>query len=394
MSSPQELVVASPEQLHECCAQLEQTAQLGFDTEFVGEETYDPQLCLLQISTPHTLYLIDPLSAGALEAFWRLLVDPARVVVVHAGREEVRMCQRATGITPSNWFDLQVAAGLAGYSYPLGHAALVYQILGTQLDKGETLTEWRHRPLSPSQQRYAFDDVRYLLPLWRRLDDKLAKLGRREWAGQEFARIIAQAVPEASNPAQLTDKWRKLRGVGGLDRRRLAMVREMFLVREQIAAEMNRPPRVLVRDDLLIEVARRNPKSAQEVQTIRGMARRFVQPLWEAIEKARALPGEQLPRHAEREQDPPQVGLVVNLLAAILNDFCSRQQLAFALTTTMSDLKELVRGKMQKDRPAETNLLMTGWRKEFVLPLLRDVLEGKRAVRIADLQSETPFTLE
>ena len=168
----------------------------------------------------------------------------------------------------------------------------------------------------------------------------------------------------------------------------------MFLAREAVAAELNRPPRVLVRDDLLIEIARRNPKSPDDVQTMRGMARRFVQPLWEAIERARKLSAEQLPKNIEREQDRPQVALIVNLLGAILNDFCARERLAVSLTATMNDLRDLVRAKMQKDSPSETNLLMTGWRREFVLPTLLEVLEGKRSVRITNLQAESPFALE
>jgi ribonuclease D len=394
MNSHEEVVVADPVALRECCARLAETTYLGFDTEFVGEETYEPSLCLIQVSTPNTLFLIDPLSAGPLDAFWQLLVEPARTVVVHAGREEIRLCRRLSGQTPTNWFDLQVAAGLVGLTYPMGHGSLVYQLLGTQLSKGETLTEWRDRPLTESQLRYAFDDVRYLLPLWQQLDARLTELGRRDWANQDFARFVAQAIPEMTNQPAVADKWRKLRGIGALDRRRLALVREMFLAREAVAAEMNRPPRVLVRDDLLIEIARRNPKSPQEVQTMRGMARRFVQPLWEAIERARELSAEELPKNIEREQDRPQVALIVNLLGAILNDFCAREKLAVSLTATMNDLRDLVRAKMQNDRLSETNLLMTGWREDFVLPVLLEVLEGKRSVRITNLQAESPFALE
>jgi ribonuclease D len=394
MNSHEEIVVADPPGLAECCARLAATSQLGFDTEFVGEETYDPSLCLIQISTADALYLIDPLSAGPLDAFWPLLVEPARTVIVHAGREEIRLCQRFSGQTPRNWVDLQVAAGLVGLTFPMGHGNLVYQLLGTQLSKAETLTEWRHRPLTPSQIKYAFDDVRFLLPLWQKLETQLKELGRRDWATQEFARFVAQALPEVANLPAATEKWRKLRGIGALDRRRLAMVRAMFQAREGIAVEMNRPPRVLVRDDLLIELARRNPKSANDVQGIRGMARRFVQPMWEAIELARKLPVDELPLPIERDQDPPQVALVVNLLAAILNDFCGRAKLAVSLTATMSDLRDLVRARMQNSAVSETNLLMAGWRREVVLPVLQDVLDGKRSVRIADLQAESPFVLE
>lgn len=394
MKSLEEIVVADPQTLVECCARLQQSTHVGFDTEFVGEETYDPDLCLIQVSTNDALYLIDPLSTGPLDAFWQLLLDPVRTVIVHAGREEIRMARRFGGQSPANWYDLQIAAGLVGLNYPMGHGPLVYHLLGIQLSKGETLTEWRHRPLTPSQMRYAYDDVRYLLPLWKQLNASLQQLQRTDWARQEFARFVTQALPENAGHAVAPDKWRKLRGLGVLDRRRLAMVREMFLAREAIAAQMNRPPRVLVRDDLLVELARRNPKSAAEVQVVRGMAKRFVQPMWDAIEQARKLPPDQLPRVEEREQDRPQVGLIVNLLTAILNDFCAREKLAVSLTATTSDLKDLVRAKMRNESISESNLLTSGWRHDFVLPILQAVLDGKRALRISNVNADSPFTLE
>src|SRR5688572_5448838 len=114
MKPLEEIVVADPQSLAECCAQLAQSAQIGFDTEFVGEDTYEPSLCLIQVSTAAALYLIDPLSAGSLDDFWRLLLDASRTVVVHAGREEIRMARRLGGAAPTNWFDLQIAAGLVG----------------------------------------------------------------------------------------------------------------------------------------------------------------------------------------------------------------------------------------------------------------------------------------
>src|SRR5437868_5580224 len=84
MKSLEEIVIADPQSLADCCAKLRQCEVLGFDTEFVGEETYEPSLCLIQVSTADALYLIDPLSAGPLDSFWQLLVEPARTVVVHA----------------------------------------------------------------------------------------------------------------------------------------------------------------------------------------------------------------------------------------------------------------------------------------------------------------------
>src|SRR5438309_1791239 len=141
MESVKEELVTRPEELADCCAFLANRAHFGFDTEFIGEQTYHPLLCLVQVATDERLYLIDPLSAGPLDAFWKLVVDPARVAIVHAGREEVRLCRLWAGSTPGNLFDLQLAAGLTHGMYPMGHGNLVYQVLGVSLTKGETLTE-------------------------------------------------------------------------------------------------------------------------------------------------------------------------------------------------------------------------------------------------------------
>src|SRR5712692_10203165 len=184
-----EVIIAQPEELAVCCTHLASCPHFGFDTEFVGEQTYHPRLCLVQVATAERLFLIDPVTVGPLDAFWEVVVDPAHLVVVHAGREEVRLCHLWTGRTPGNLFDLQIAAGLVGLAYPLGHAALVCQLLGVQLPKAETLTEWRDRPLTKQQIRYAFDDVRYLLPLWQRLAGRLGELQRPDWAIEEFTRL-------------------------------------------------------------------------------------------------------------------------------------------------------------------------------------------------------------
>jgi ribonuclease D len=334
--------------------------------------------------------LIDPLSSGPLDAFWNLVVDPGHQVIVHAGREEVRLCRLWTGKTPGNLFDLQLAAGLVGLPYPLGHATLVYQLLGVQLAKGETLTEWRDRPLTKQQVRYAFDDVRFLLPLWERLAGQLQELGREEWAREEFARLADQAAPE--EPSQ--EKWRKLRGLGSLDRRKLAMVRELFNWREEAAETKNRPARTIIRDDLIIEIVRRNPTRERDMQVIRGLPRRDLAAILGVIERARALPLEQCPAAAEREVDPPQVGLVANVLIAVLGDLCIRRRLAANLVCSNSDVKLLVRARQQGRPLAEDSVLAGGWRAQHILPELVAVLEGKKRLRITDPVSETPFSLE
>jgi ribonuclease D len=387
MSSPREDIVTQPEELAACCAYLETCPQIGFDTEFVGEDTYHPRLCLIQVATSERLILIDPLSVGPLDAFWRLIVDPGRVVVVHAGREEVRLCRLWAGQTPGNLFDLQLAAGLVGLAYPLGHAALVNQVLKIQLAKGETLTEWRDRPLTPAQIRYAYDDVRHLLALWERLSARLQKLGRCAWAREEFARLATAAAPE--DP--VGERWRKLRGLGSLDRRRLAVVRELYTWREEAAARTNRPARTLVRDDLLVEIAKRNPSRERDLHVVRGLPRRDLDAIVEAVARARALSPEHLPEPMERDQDPPQVALVTSVLTAVLGDLSARRHLAPNLVASTADVRLLVRARVANAPPPPASLLTHGWRAEHVLPDLLAVLDGRRGVRVRNPRAEAPF---
>jgi ribonuclease D len=391
MMEPAEVLVDSPEKLLEVCAHLSSCPHFGFDTEFVGEDSYHPHLCLIQIACPEKLYLIDPLAIDSLEPFWNVVTNPAHEVIVHAGREEVRLCHLWSGQAPGNLFDLQIAAGLVGYTYPLGHGSLVTQVLGKNLSKGETLTEWRNRPLTRSQIRYAFDDVRFLLPAWERLTDQLQRRGRQEWAREEFARLLVLATPEEPGLAPGTERWRKLRGASTLDRRRLALLREVYAWRDQLAAKSNRPARTIVRDDLLIEIARRNPKSERDLAHVRGLAKKYLPDLIQVVQRGREVSLENCPSPAERDLDPPQVGWIANVMNAVLADFCIREGLASNLVASTQDLKQLVRARLLGMGPPEESFLTQGWRAQFVLPHLQAVLEGKRSIRIANAQADAPL---
>lgn len=390
MATVQEQIITRPDELASCCAHLAGCTRFGFDTEFVGEQTYHPHLCLVQVAAPDCLFLIDPFTVESLDPFWELVTDPAREVVVHAGREEVRLCQLWSGRAPSRLIDLQIAAGLAGLQYPLGHGALVNQVLGKSLSKGETLTEWRSRPLTKAQMRYALDDVRYLLPIWEVLEKKLAGADRLEWAREEFDRLANRFDPEESDEPEV-ERWRKLRGLGALDRRRLAFVRALYAWRDELAEKRNRPARTICRDDLLVEIAKRNPSRERDLQVIRGLPKRDLGEVLQVIEEACKLPIEECPRVLEREQDPPQVGMMTGILQAVLGHWSGEQQIATNLVASNQDLKLLVRARLAGRPLGNESLLTTGWRKQHLLPLLEDVLEGRRTLRVADPAGDAPL---
>ena len=156
------LSITTDRELLSFCQDISRADRIAFDTEFVSEDTYRPQLCLVQVAAAGKLAVIDPLSARDLRPFWELLVDPKRETIVHAGREELLFCIAAVGAPPARLFDLQIAAGLVGYEYPAGYGSLMSKLLGVRPQKGETRTDWRRRPLSSQQLDYALDDVRCL----------------------------------------------------------------------------------------------------------------------------------------------------------------------------------------------------------------------------------------
>lgn len=384
---PVEQIIDRPEDLPPLCAQLATTGCFGFDTEFVGEGNYHPELCLIQVSLPDRLLLIDPYKVGPLDPFWDVVTDPAHLVVVHSGRAEIRLCHTACGKPPGRCFDVQLAAGLVGLPYPLGHAALVSQVLHRNLSKSETLTDWRVRPLTPAQIKYAFDDVRYLLPLHQELTKRLNRHGRLSWAEEEFARLTTLALQEVIAP----EKWRKLPGVGNLSSHRQAVARALYLWRNERAEKAGRPPRTLCRDDLLVEIARRDPKTVDDLKVMRGLAKRDLETIVQVVAQARELPPSEWPERPEREPEPPQLALLTNLLQAIVAHLAQQMRLAPGLMATVNDLKGLIRRVLDKaDRPTDS-LLDQGWRQQHLRPILEGILRGETLLRITHPGSATPL---
>ncbi len=383
-----EQLVTHPAQLAACLGHLAKAPLIGFDTEFVGEDAYRPELCLVQVATAEELFVIDPYTCGPLDGFWELLLNPDCTTIVHAGREDIRMCYFQAGRPPANVFDVQIAAGLIGMTYPIGYAGLVHDLLHQRMQKGETLTDWRQRPLTPAQVRYAYDDVRFLLPAHRKITERLKRHKRLEWAQEEFAAAVKKAVLDDAT----VERWRKIKGIGALDRRALAVAREVYGWRDKFAERVNRPPRFMMRDDLLIEVARRAPTKAEELHAVRGLPRGQEEAIIEAVHRAMALPMERCPEPETRDNDPPNIVLLGNLLSVVLNDFAGRNRLAGNLVASGSDLKAVVRSRAYGE-PLPDVSLCRGWRAKAVLPELLALLAGDTAIRVADPKALDPLEL-
>lgn len=385
---PQTLIT-HPAGLDALVEHLRESRRFALDTEFVSEETFEPVLGLIQVATADRLVAIDPLSLRDLDAFWDVVTDPGVEVVMHAAGEDLRICRAQAGRLPARVVDVQVAAGLVGLSYPISLGNLVGQCLRVSVAGGETRTDWRRRPLSDAQVRYAMDDVRYLLDVADILHEKLAALGRLDWAEQEYRDRLAAV--EARDEA---DRWRRLPGLHQLSRRGLEVARRLWHWRLDQARRSNRPVRQVLRDDLLVSIARRQPSGRKDLEALRDFNRPHLlgksAEILDLIDEARRLPDDALPEHAARHDDGPGLTMVVNMLAATLNQSCAQNRLAAPLVGSGNDLKDLVRWHLAGRPPDAPPELARGWRGSVCGDELLDVLSGRRALQIVDPDSDIP----
>ncbi|MFM2096625.1 MAG: Ribonuclease [Planctomycetota bacterium] len=382
--------IDSQTDLEQLCASLAGATQIAFDTEFVSEDTYRPELCLIQVASDTRLAVIDPYAVDDVLPFWTLLAEGRHETIVHAGREEFRFCRLATGQRPSRLFDVQIAAGFVGMEYPASYGSLLARVLRTNLDKGETRTDWRQRPLSSRQIEYALQDVCHLITLRGELGQRLERLGRQTWIESEMDDWQAEV-----ERADSSERWRRVSGISGLSPRHLAIVREIWHWRDQTAAQRDWPPKRVLRDDLLVELARRQTADPKRIRAVRGMERgdiqRILPALSECIAKALALPDKECPRNGGRSSRP-QLNVLGQFLNTALGCICREAQMAPSLVGTVDDLRELAAYRLDLGRNTDqTPRLARGWRAEVVGKSIEEFLSGKLAIRVDNPENDDPL---
>ena len=257
-------------------------SRVALDTESNGFHAYNEQVCLVQIATPDADYAIDVLAVG-LGPLRPLLADPARELVLHAAEYDVLCLKREWGVTLGRIFDTHAAAKVLGIER-VGLGNLLHDELGLLLTEDEQRSDWGRRPLTAGQLAYAFADVQHLLPLREGLGARLAEGGLLSEAEAEFARLIAKEPrPRQFDP----DGWQKMKAARTLDGRGRGVLREMYLLRDRRARDVNRPPFKVLSDLLLAEVARRQPRTEDEVLRVPGaqaaVLRRLAPQILEAV---------------------------------------------------------------------------------------------------------------
>ncbi len=381
-SDSQPILITQQNELNDLVLLIENEGRFGFDTEFVMEDRYESEVCLLQLATSREVYIIDPFLKLDISPIWDLVREKSIETIVHAGMEDLALCYQHTEDMPKNVFDVQIAAGLISHDYPLSLQKLVKNKLHIQLHKSKTLTDWRKRPLTDSQIRYAAEDVAHLLPIRRKLYGELKKRRRLSWAREEFAIFELESTYRRAEEETI----KRVKGTGSLDGMHLAIAQELIHWREHTARKMNRPARTILKDHLLVEIARHGFTSLSEVRDLRGinLSTKNLQSLCNAVKQALALPSEQWPkRNRSHYSEKPEEASLVALVTAVIRSYCMDEHIAYSLAATKRDIQEMIRRHTDKRRSnSEMLVLLSGWRGDTVGRLVHDVLLGAKSIRI------------
>lgn len=380
-SSAETVIIDCQEQVDElvrCCRAEERFA---FDTEFVMEDRFEAEVCLLQIATTSQVAIVDPFLDLDLSAVWELICDSGVETVVHSGQEDLGLCMQHTGKIPQHIYDVQIAAGFVGHDYPLSLQKLVQTVLHRRLHKTKTLTDWRKRPLAASQIEYAAADVEYLLSVRTVLHDEIGRRGRLDWVEEELRKLEDVSLYRRTEE----EKVFRVKGAGSMRGRQLAIVSELLAWREEVAKRLNRPARIVLKDHLLVEIARLELRSQAEIRDLRGINLSFrdVTALGRVVSDAQQIPSEQWPKPAPRDVETQEEAALIALATGVVRSYSLQHDLAYSLVASKKTIRGIVRQCLRPSDEQDGSVeLLRGWRGETVGAVLQAVLRGERTIRI------------
>ncbi len=347
-------------QLVEACSRLANETFLSIDTEFMREKTYYPQLCLIQIAGKKEAIVIDALAEDInLNPVLELMENEAITKVFHACRQDIEIFYNLNHKIPSPIFDTQIGAMVCGYGESVGYDKLVRQITGIQIDKSSRFTDWSYRPLSKQQIKYALSDVTHLRTVFEALSSQLEKSGRTKWLEEEFKTVLN---PETYN-TPLDKSWKRLKVKNGQPRF-LILIRELCAFREREAQNRNVPRNRIIRDDILLDIAARSPKSPHDLAKVRNLTKQFSQgklgeSILRVVETANKIPVSEAPPLEKVNNFQHQKSALVDLLKVLLKLKSEDFNVAQKLIANSADLEAIANNN-------DANVLaLTGWRKDI-----------------------------
>jgi len=374
-------LITDSKDLAQLCERLAQSPWVAIDTEFMRENTYWPDLCLVQIADEHEAAAIDPKAEGIdLTPLLDLMVNNEDVLkVFHAGGQDLEIIYNMTGKTPHPLFDTQIASMALGLGEQIGYGNLVDAWMGVQLDKGARFTDWARRPLDKRQIDYAIGDVTYLIQIFPKMLDKLRDTGRGGWLDHEMERI--------ANPANYENKpenaWQRVR-IASKKPDVLGRLKALAAWRENEARDKNLPRGRIVKDETLADIASHPPRKQEDLGKVRGLSAAWKgneigKRMLQALANATPLSREDMPSRGPRKPGLGKDGaLVADLLKLLLKIRSKEIEVAARLIARSDDLEMLAAGVR------EELTILQGWRYEEFGRDALDLVEGRLAFAVVE----------
>ena len=369
--------IDTPEQIELFLDDITGVRELALDTEGASFHRFIDRIYLLQITTRERSAVIDPIPLGKPERLGTLLEDPAVEVVLHDADYDLRLLHQDYGWHARNIFDTRIAAQLLGIK-SFGLAALLDQFFGVQLDKKHQRADWSLRPLTQGMLDYAAQDTRYLLDLRDELRSRLEKLGRLEWAREEFDRLEGTKWEDEDE----SQNFLRIKGARDLTRRELALLRELVPWRDGVARDLDRATFRVMGNEVLLDIARTAPKTAQQLAGLKGMPRGILErggaAILSAVTRGLEVAEEHLPKFPraakwEREED---FEANVTKLKAVRDAAAVRLSLDPGVLCSRERLEAIVRKKPSKVKDLED---VPGLRRWQIAEMGEDFVEALRA---------------
>lgn len=353
-------VITTTDQLAQAVRELSVHPYVTVDTEFLREQTFWPELCLIQLAGPGVELIVDPLAPDLeLKPFFELMADTRVLKVFHAARQDIEIVYSEAGLIPSPVFDTQVAAMVCGFGESVSYVNLVKKVTGKDLDKSSRFTDWSRRPLSEKQLIYALGDVTHLRDIYLHLKTELEATGRSSWLSEEMGELTDTKTYESAPE----DAWRRLK-LRVKNRKALAVLIELAAWRDRIAQAQDVPRGRILRDEALYDIANQAPTNVEQLGELRTLSDGFsrstrAKDIIETVKRGLARDFKTLPPLPQGQPLSAEATATLELLKVLLKAAAARHRVAPRLIADSSDL-EAIAVDVEPDVPA-----MKGWRRQL-----------------------------
>ncbi len=378
-------MIVTTAELEVACKELAKSEFITIDTEFLRETTFWPVLCLIQMASPTTEVIVDPLAPGIdLAPFFALMADTSVLKVFHASRQDIEIIYNRGNLIPHPVFDTQIAAMVCGFGDSVSYDQLVSRIKNIQIDKTSRFTDWTRRPLTEKQLDYALADVTHLRDVYVFLRDELAREGRASWLAEEMA-ILESRDTYDLHP---DDAWQRLK-MRLRKPQELAVLKFVAAWREREARSRNVPRSRVLKDDAIYEIAQQQPRDIEAFGRLRTVPKGWERSsaggaVLDAINAALDLPKADMPHVPRHTQAPEGTAAATELLKVLLKLIAEKNAVAPKVIANSEDIERIAAEGDKADVPA-----LSGWRRDLFGDTALKLIKGEVALRFVDKKVET-----